>query len=157
MEQFVADFRHTIGNARERLLAIPAEEAGVAELGKWSPKQIIGHLIDSAANNHGRFVRAQFTDDLICPGYQQDAWVTTQKYNDESWTDLIDLWMAYNNHLAHVVSVMDHETLTRPRDEHNLHQVAFRTVDKDTPTTLEYFIRDYADHLHHHLSQIFKD
>lgn len=52
--------------------------------GQWSPKQIIGHLIDSAANNHQRFVRAQFTDDLVFPGYEQEAWVEVQHYNDES-------------------------------------------------------------------------
>jgi hypothetical protein len=157
MDQFLTDFRYTIEDGKNRLLAIPAEQARAGEADKWSPKQIIGHLIDSAANNHQRFVRAQFTSDLVCPGYQQDAWVDVQKYNNESWPDLINLWAAYNLHLAHVVSVMDHHELTRSRDQHNLDQIAFKAVDKNTPTTLEYFIRDYVDHLQHHLNQIFDD
>ena len=45
---------------------------------KWSPREIVGHLIDSAANNHQRFVRAQFTDDLVFSGYQQAEWVGVQ-------------------------------------------------------------------------------
>src|SRR6185295_13890379 len=113
MDQFLSDFRHTIEDGKNRLLTISADDARSGEPGKWSTQQIIGHLIDSAANNHQRFVRAQFTTDLVCPGYEQDNWVDSQKYNDEPWSDLINLWAAYNNHLAHVVSVMDTDALTR--------------------------------------------
>ena len=155
MDQFLTDFRQTIEDGRTRLLAIPAEDARLSVPGKWSPQQIMGHLIDSAANNHQRFVRAQSTSDLVCQGYEQDAWVDTQKYNEASWSDIIDLWAAYNRHLAHVVSVMDEDALTRKRSPHNLDKIAFTAVPKETPTTLEYFIRDYVDHLKHHLRQIF--
>jgi hypothetical protein len=154
MNKFLEDFRHTVANGKARLLAIPADDARLGEPGHWSPKQIVGHLIDSAANNHQRFVCAQSTHDLICQGYDQDAWVTTQKYNDEPWADLVQLWASYNLHLAHVISVMPEETLTRIRTEHNLDQIAWTAVDKASPTTLEYFIRDYAGHMRHHLSQI---
>src|SRR4030095_11660433 len=98
MEQFLVDFRHTVESGKARLLDIPAEEAGHGMQNKWSAKQIIGHLIDSASNNHQRFVRAQFTNDLVCSGYAQDDWVATQKYNDESWPDLVQLWAGYNMH-----------------------------------------------------------
>jgi len=155
MEQFLADFRHTVESGKARLLDIPAEDAGHGMQDKWSAKQIIGHLIDSASNNHQRFVRAQSTNDLVCPGYAQDEWVATQKYNDESWPDLVQLWAGYNMHLLHVISVMSEDALTRVRKEHNLDQIAFKAVDRNTPTTLEYFVRDYADHLRHHLAQIF--
>ena len=154
MNQFLEDFRRTVADGKARLLAITADDARVGKPGQWSPKQIVGHLIDSAANNHHRFVRAQFTHDLICPGYDQDTWVDTQKYNDEPWADLVQLWASYNLHLAHVISVMPEETLSRIRAEHNLDKIAWKTVDKNSPTTLEYFIRDYAGHMRHHLSQI---
>jgi len=154
MNQFLEDFRRTVADGKARLLAIPADDARVGKTGQWSPKQIVGHLIDSAANNHHRFVRAQFTHDLICPGYDQDTWVDTQKYNDEPWTDLVQFWASYNLHLAHVISVMPEEALSRIRTEHNLDKIAWKTVDKNSPTTLEYFIRDYAGHMRHHLSQI---
>ena len=71
---------------------------------KWSPKQILGHVIDSAANNHQRFVRVQAESDLNLPGYAQDFWVDTQRYSDRAWSDLIDLWASYNRHLAHVIT-----------------------------------------------------
>lgn len=121
----------------------------------WAPIEVIGHLVDSAANNHQRFVRAQFTDDLVFPGYEQDGWVSVQKYRAESWPDLIQLWSSYNLHLLHLASVIPENILTKSREKHNLDQLAFKTVSADKPTTLEYFIRDYVDHLRHHLGQIF--
>ena len=71
--------------------------------GKWSPKQVIGHLIDSAANNHQRFVRAQEGESYTGPGYTQDHWVAVQGYQEASWDDLVALWRAYNRHLARVI------------------------------------------------------
>ena len=73
---FLADFRDTVDTAAARLLALTAEQAAVRPApDKWSPKEIIGHLIDSASNNHGRFVRAQLQDDLMFDGYEQAEWV----------------------------------------------------------------------------------
>jgi len=154
MDQFLKDFRYTVEQSKARLLDIPADQAALSEVGKWSPKQIVGHLIDSAANNHQRFVLAQVTNDLVFPGYAQDLWVTSQKYNKASWPDLVHLWAAYNLHLSHVVSVMPEDVLTRARTEHNLDQIAFKAVPKTSPATLEYFVRDYAGHMRHHLTQI---
>ena len=157
MDQFVKEFRDTIEVAKSELLRIPSSEAAVSERGKWSAKQVVGHLIDSAANNHQRFVRAQFSDDLVCPGYDQEKWVEAQKYNDAPWPDLVQLWAAYNLHLCHLVSVMPEKVLTIERREHNLDQIAWKTVDRNTPTTLEYFVKDYAGHMRHHLKQILGD
>lgn len=154
MDQFVKEFRDTIELAKTDLLRISANDAAVSKDGKWSAKQVVGHLIDSAANNHQRFVRAQFTDNLVCPGYEQEKWVEAQKYNDASWPDLVHLWAAYNLHLCHLISVIPQQALTIERREHNLDQIAWKTVDKGTPTTLEYFVRDYAGHMRHHLKQI---
>ena len=36
----------------------------------WSPRQELGHLIDSAANNHIRFVRAATEPEFSGPGYR---------------------------------------------------------------------------------------
>jgi len=78
---------------------------------QWSSKQIIGHLIDSAANNHARFVLGQLKDDLVFPGYEQDRWVASQHYQEASWSQLVELWRAYNLHLAHVMSYVPKEKL----------------------------------------------
>ena len=71
---------------------------------KWSKKEILGHLIDSAANNHQRFVRAQEAMELRLPGYAQEHWVAAQRYDQREWPEVIALWSAYNRHLAHVIS-----------------------------------------------------
>lgn len=156
LNEFLGDFRATVVNATERLGAISAEDsARRSSPDKWSIKEVLGHLIDSAANNHQRFVRAQFTDDLVFPGYEQEKWVNAQRYIDESWSDMIQLWSSYNLHLVHVIAAIPEATLTRARIHHNLDQIALRPVDKNDPTTLDYFVRDYLVHLKHHLDQIF--
>jgi hypothetical protein len=137
------------------LLAVPdALTTARPAPGKWSPREIIGHLIDSASNNHRRFVLAQQQDDLVFPGYQQDAWVAAQRYQDAPWEELVSLWRGFNLHLARVMEAAPESERTRPRTRHNLHQIAFRTIPEDQPATLEYFMRDYVDHLEHHLRQI---
>lgn len=157
-KEFLDDFRNTIVSATARLRNIPETQSGQKNSpDDWSAKETIGHLIDSAANNHQRFVRAQFTDDLVFPGYEQDQWVNSQNYRDESWSELIQLWSSYNLHLVHVASAIPEDVLTRPRSRHTLDQIAFNLVDKNDPATLEYLIRDYLDHLRHHLDQIFAE
>lgn len=154
--EFLREFEETIRNAAVRLQEISPEDSARHNGGEWSRREILGHLIDSATNNHQRFVRAQFKDDLVFPGYEQEQWVSSQKYNDEPWSDLIELWRAYNLHLLHVVAVIPENVLTQPRDKHSLDQIAFKTVDQSAPATLEYLIRDYLDHLKHHLDQIWR-
>jgi hypothetical protein len=122
--------------------------------GKWSAKEIIGHLVDSAANNHQRFVRAQFQDDLVFTGYAQAEWVAAQRYQDAPWRDLLTLWREYNLHIARLIEVMPAEVRLRARRRHNLHELAWQSVPAEQPTTLDYFMRDYVSHLHHHLRQI---
>lgn len=155
MADWINDFRRTVDRAAEELLLISeAQSAKPSAEGKWSPKEIIGHLIDSAANNHQRFVRAQLSDDFIFLGYEQEDWVRVQHYRDEPWSQLVQLWKHYNLHLAHVMAGVSEDTALAPRRRHNLDTIAWRTVPEDTPTTLEYFMRDYVGHLEHHLRQI---
>jgi hypothetical protein len=157
-EQFLDDFRNTIVSAKARLGDIPeAKSRQKNSPDEWSPIEVMGHLIDSAANNHQRFVRAQFTDDLVFPGYEQENWVNSQNYRDESWSQVVQLWSSYNLHLLHVASVIPKDVLTQPRASHTLDQIAFNLVDKNEPATLEYLIRDYLDHLRHHLDQVFNE
>lgn len=155
MDEFLNSFRQTIETASARLLEIPENQSAIPRSeGKWSPKEIIGHLIDSAANNHQRFVRAQFTDELIFVGYEQENWVRVQNYQGEVWADLVQLWKLYNQHLLHLVSLIPEETRTRLRSKHNLHQIASDTISENEPVTLDFFIRDYLVHMKKHLGQI---
>jgi len=117
--------------------------------GKWSPKEILGHLVDSASNNHQRFVRAQLAPSLRVPGlrvpgYEQERWVSVQRYQDQAWSDLVALWSAYNRHLAHVIAAIPEER-----------RHVSCEIGGDAPVTLEYVVLDYVGHIQHHLRQIF--
>jgi len=110
---------------------------------KWSIKEIIGHLVDSATNNHNRFIRAQEVDSLVFPKYEQDSWVSKQDYNASSWAELVELWRLYNRHLAQVISRTPKEKLASEC-----------TIGPYESVTLQYLIEDYLVHLKHHLDQI---
>ena len=156
MQDWLRDFRKTVESVSDRLRTIDEAQAAKPRAeDHWSSKQIIGHLIDSAANNHARFVLGQLKDDLVFPGYDQDGWVRTNHYQDASWAQLVELWRAYNLHLHHVMSHADQTKLNTPCMLHTLQEIAFKTVPKAEPVTLEYLMKDYVDHLKHHLAQIF--
>ncbi len=155
MNDLSHELQVAVAQAAARLLNISDQRRQTASLdGQWSARQILGHLIDSAANNHQRFVRAQFTNDLVFPGYEQEQWVITQHYQDEDWPVLIQLWRSYNDHLAHVIAYIPAAVLQRPRWPHNLDRIAWQTVSAGESTTLEYLIRDYIGHLNDHVKQI---
>ena len=111
--------------------------------GHWSKKEILGHLIDSASNNHQRFVRAQLAPSLQSPSYEQEGWVAAQQYATEPWPDLVNLWLLYNRHLAHIMRHMPESALSCP--------VA---IGESAPVPLSEVISSYVDHLEHHLAQI---
>lgn len=149
------EFEQQIYTWHEKLLKIDEKSATKKPAPeKWSAKEIIGHLIDSASNNHQRFVRAQFTDDLIFSGYQQNDWVSVQNYQTESWLNLIELWKSFNLHLLHVMKTAPDSKRKQIRLKHNLHQLAWKTVPENEPATLEYFMIDYVGHFNHHLNQL---
>lgn len=112
--------------------------------GKWVKKEILGHLIDSAVNNHQRFVRAQMAEALVWPGYEQDRWVAAQKYRERPWAETVSLWEEMNRHLAHVMANV-------PADRLGTKCV----IGDGEPVTLEWLMTDYVRHLRHHLKQIF--
>ena len=155
---YVETLRAVVEQATPLLLELDAETAARPRApGKWSPCQIVGHLIDSASNNHQRFVRAQFTDDLVFPGYDQDAWVTAQRYQETDWRLIVTLWQTFNLHLAGVMASVPEAARTKPRPNHNLDQLASVPVPRSEPATLDYFMADYVGHLRHHLGQILGD
>jgi len=111
--------------------------------GGWSKLEILGHLIDSAANNHQRFVRVQFVDALAFPDYQQEAWVACQDYRSREWSELVDLWVAYNRHLAYVLDVMPVAKLDTPC-----------RVGESQAIPLRELVGQYMAHMRHHLAQL---
>jgi hypothetical protein len=154
-QQYVNELQSVVACSTPALLAVSeAKSARHPAPGKWSPRQVLGHLIDSASNNHQRFVRAQFQDDLVFPGYEQDAWVRVQQYQEAPWAELVALWRAFNLHLARVMAATPEAVRTREHSRHNLDEIAWQTVAPGEPTTLDCFMSDYVNHLKHHLRQI---
>ncbi|MBI4165484.1 MAG: DinB family protein [Acidobacteria bacterium] len=144
MKDVLDRFRSGIERATGKLARIgEAESSAPIAPGKWSRKQILGHLIDSASNNHQRFVRAQLEPRLEFPGYAQELWVSTQNYQEESWGYLVACWAGHNRHLLHVIAQIPAEKLAHTC-----------VIGESDPVTLEFLVKDYMRHLEHHLDQI---
>lgn len=144
MNDAAEHLRQAVSEFLPKLKALSESEAATRRDDKWSPKELLGHLIDSASNNHQRFLRAQLVDKLVSPGYEQDAWVTVQKYQHRSWQDLLAFWEHYNRHLAHVIDAVPQGRLQTQC-----------LIGENAPVTLDYLMTDYVRHLRHHLEQIF--
>ena len=149
------ELRAALDAALPRLRAMdPAAASARPRPERWSPQEELGHLVDSATNNHTRFLRAFSEPDLICPPYDQDAWVEAGAYAGARWPDLVELWGLLNHQIARVMDRAAGEVAERPRTRHNLDRVAWKTVPADEPTTLGYFMHDYVGHLRYHLERI---
>jgi hypothetical protein len=144
MQNACKELESLLAMAIPRLLALSETECSYRPApDKWSKKEILGHLIDSASNNHQRFVRAQLSSEIRLPSYEQEEWVRTQAYQTESWENLVQLWKAFNLHLLHLVAEIPGERLS---------SMCF--IGSDEPVTLEFIFTDYVRHVKHHLQQI---
>ena len=111
----------------------------------WSQREELGHLIDSAVNNHVRFVRAAREPAYVGPNYDQAAWVAAHRYREIAWTELVEVWHAHNRILVPLVAAIPDAKLATPC-----------TVGADPPVTLGFLIDDYLLHMRHHLDQILR-
>jgi hypothetical protein len=144
MKELSEQLTRTVEAAEPILLKVSeAESAKPALKGGWSRKQVIGHLIDSASNNHQRFVRASLQGSLEFPGYDQDGCVRIEAPQDAPWSLLVAVWRNYNQYLAHVIAHLPASQL----------KAQCRIGDHD-PVTLQFLAEDYLTHLLHHLGQI---
>jgi hypothetical protein len=134
----------TVDSAEASLREVSdAESAKPILPGGWSRKQVLGHLVDSASNNHQRFVRAALQDSLSFPAYDQDAWSCMQCAQDADWTTLIALWASYNRYLAHVIARLPVGKLD-----------VRCAIGSNDVVSLRFLVEDYLRHLDHHLRQI---
>ena len=137
-------FEQILTDASQRLTQISeAQSEERLAPGKWSRKEILGHLIDSASNNHQRFVRTQLSSEVSFPAYAQTQWVEMQEYQSESWENLIRLWAGFNRHMLHLIS-----HISEDRADNRC------VVGGAQPVTLRFLVEDYIRHLEHHLAQI---
>ena len=110
----------------------------------WCAREVVGHLIDSACNNHRRWVIGQTPGLAKFDGYEQNLWVSRQQYADEPWADVVALWAAYNRHLRHVISRTPAENML----------LSAMAPDGDGQVSIGFLMHDYIGHVRHHLLQV---
>jgi hypothetical protein len=151
----LSDFRDMMETEANLLLAInPLRTAQRPAPEKWSPKEIIGHLIDSAANNHQRFVRLQLENDADLSCYDQEKWVSIHGYQEAPWDELVTLWRGYNKHIARIMISTPDNVLARDLGREKLKAILWCPLPQEFSGTLEYLMLDYIGHLEHHLKQV---
>ena len=144
MEHVSDELARVVGAAEGLLRQVSEEESGRPAIpGGWSRKQVLGHLIESASNNHQRFVRAALADALEFPAYDTPGSVRVQAVEGAAWPMLVDLWATYNRFLVHVIRHLPAAKL----------EVACR-IGSNAPVSLRHLAEDYVVHLVHHLDQI---
>jgi len=138
------EFRAGLTAIHAELLALDPALAGAPwRAGGWTRKQIVGHLLDSAANNRQRFVRASTDGHYTGPKYAQDAWVAAHGYANQSWETLLRWWAAEHEILSAVVDNVEEDRLE-----------SLCIVGDDAPVTLRFLIEDYLRHQRWHLAQL---
>lgn len=110
---------------------------------RWSISEVVGHLVDSACNNHQRFVRAQYCSDLVFPKYEQNEWVAAAGYQRGDWGSLVELWYHYNRLIAVLIRNMRESSLSTPC-----------TITPYETCTLGCLVTDYLEHMKYHLAKI---
>jgi len=144
VELCLSQLIHILDTIPTKLRAFSEEEfSSIPIPGKWSKKQILGHLIDSATNNHHRFVRAQF-DDKPTILYEQESWNEYSYYQSMSQEHIISFWEMYNRHIVELTQRIPAELLSREC-----------MMSDGKGYSIAWLFEDYVRHLEHHLRQIF--
>lgn len=144
MQNIDSDLNTTVQSFYQKYKKIDDKKASIRpEANEWSLKEIIGHLINSASNNHQRFVGLQFVTEMVAPEHHkfQIEWIGVERFNDLSLADLLLLWKQYNIFLAHLIDKVNPEKLNNV------------LAMPDKKQTLEFLIGDYYRHLKDHLVQ----
>lgn len=124
---------------------------------KWSKKEILGHLVDSAYNNHRRFKVAADQEHLVFDGYDQDREVVQHQYQQRDYHEILSGWKSANTQIAYLIASLSDELLNRQTIQHNFDRIAFKQVAKGQSAALKYLVKDYIIHLEYHLAQIIGD
>ena len=144
MTEIARKFREDLDAVRRTLVSLPESLANVPwREGGWTRKEIVGHLLDSAANNRHRFVRASTEGTYAGPKYAQDAWVEAHAYAEQNWATLLAWWETEHEILISVVDRI-------PQDQLETQCV----VGDNAPVTLRFLIEDYVEHQRWHMKQL---
>ncbi|MFC5446747.1 DinB family protein [Paenibacillus aestuarii] len=145
MREVVEQLQAWVHVLPERLLAVGDEMlTQKPEPHKWSAKEILGHLCDSAVNNYARFIRAQYEPaPFLVPKYNQNEWVLVNDYQHVPLGEVLMLWTALNKQIVRTIANLPEAKRDVPCE-----------IGLEQPVTLEWLMRDYLDHLEHHVRQM---
>ncbi len=148
VNETIAGLKKNLKEVPEKFLSISADKLSrFPAPGKWSKKQILGHLCDSALNNYSRFIRAQFENEpMDIRRYEQDEWVEKNGYQSKTADELVLLWSALNSQILNIIALI-------PVDKMNVKC----DIGNNDIKTLQWLIDDYLSHMNHHLQQIFDE
>nr|MBC9202512.1 DinB family protein [Paenibacillus sp. PL91] len=147
MKSIIESLNHWIIELPSKIFALSEFDlSDRTQPNKWSKKEILGHLSDSALNNLHRFVSAQYEiQPYTVIKYAQNQWVELMDYQNLPIDHILNLWLSLNKQIAEVISKIPEDKLK------NLCEIG-----EEQTVTLEWMIKDYIDHLEHHLKQIFR-
>ena len=138
----IEEYEFMIAAFHNEMEQVPERFSGIRlSADKWSLKDIVGHLVDSACNNHQRFIRLQNEKVLEFPAYEQEKWVATSKYHEFDWHNLLTLWYSYNELIIHLIRNVDNSCLSNVWDY------------KGDMIELGSLIPDYFKHMQWHQNQ----
>ncbi len=138
MWSIASELEAIINHQLPLLRAIPGTEMALKQSpAKWSKKEIVGHIIDSAQSNIRRFIVAQYENEPKIV-YDQNKWVTIAGYQNYALDELINLWYSLNKHTCNILKDMPEE-------------MAIRTCETGAMHTIEWLAQDYIKHLRHHM------
>jgi hypothetical protein len=141
MKSIASELNSIIDQSLQGLRAISEDKFSLKPSpAKWSKKEILGHLADSAQNNIRRFIVSQY-DERPKIVYNQDKWVTIEDYQHYNLPDLINFWYLLNKHICHILKNFTPEMAERKSESEELH-------------TIKWLAQDYIKHLLHHLHQV---
>jgi hypothetical protein len=128
-----------------QLLELPESQSGIrpAGDGSWSPREELGHLIDSAINNHVRIVCASVQPEFHGASYAQNAWVAAHGYQHMPWLTITEFWLQQNALLVRVLERIPEEKLQTP---------CF--VGSGDAVTLQFLVEDFVLHAQHHIDHL---
>jgi hypothetical protein len=146
MRKVVEELKQLIEAYSTKISAIPEAEFSAKPLPhKWSRKEVLGHLIDSAQNNLRRFICSQYEQTPPKIVYDQDFWVKANGYQEVEKEEVIQMWKQINLRIAAVLGKMPKENFSRTADTGKT---------KMELHSLEFLAEDYVKHMKHHLNQI---